>query len=192
MLLGSSLGTSFSVSGMTPDINNNMTVRATDAAGNVSAASVALTVRTLADPPSVPVALITANLRPASFTLKWNASTGGTGGIAAYDVYLNGNLIGSPIARSLAISGLSPMTAYTMTAVSRDTAGNVSAPSAPLVVTTPADTTKSTVPKGLSAAGVTFNSFTLTWAASTDNVGVTGLRCLSQQCAHRDKHRTGI
>jgi len=61
-----------------------------------------------------------------------------------------------------------------MTVSSHDSAGNVSAPSAPLTVTTPPDTTKPTVPAGLNAGDVTATSFTLTWTASTDNVRVIG------------------
>lgn len=174
VLLGTASGTTFDVTGLTPDKNNNFTVRAMDAAGNLSAASVALAVRTLAEPPSIPTDLFTSNLRPASFTLRWPASTGGTGGIAGYEVYLNGDLIGSPATRSLAISGLTPAVTYMMTVLSRDTVGNSSALSAPLAVTTPADTAKPKVPAGLSAADVTTASFTLTWTASTDNVAVVG------------------
>jgi chitodextrinase len=174
VLLGSATATAFAVTGLTPDKNNNLTVRATDAAGNLSAVSAALAVRTLADPPSIPTGLITTNLRPASFMLRWTASTGGTGGIAAYDVYLNGVFIGSPTTRSLAITGLTPTASYTMSVISRDTAGRVSAPSDSLIVTIPADTTRPTAPTGLSAANVTSTSFTLTWTAPTDNVGVIG------------------
>ncbi len=174
-LVGSTTTTlAFDVTGLTPDTNNNLTVRATDAAGNLSAASVALAVQTLALPPSVPTGLVATNLKPASFKLTWTASTGGKGGIVGYDVYLNGMLVGSPATRSLALTGLTPKTAYSMTVVSRDTAGNVSGPSAALIVTTPADTAKPTVPKGLSAADVTPSSFNFIWTPSNDNVGVTG------------------
>jgi len=172
VLLGSTTATTFAVTGMVPDSTNNITVRAVDAAGNISAASVVLAVRMLAVPPSIPTGLTTANLRPASFTLRWIASTGGTGGIVGYNVYLNGTLVGSPSTLSLIISGLTPMTSYAMTVASRDSLGSISGQSAPLTVTTLADITKPIVPTGLSAADVTFNSFTLTWNASTDNVGV--------------------
>jgi len=175
ILVGSSTtAVTFNLTGLTPDTANNLTVRAIDAAGNLSAASVALVVQTLPNPPSVPTGLAVTNLRPASFKLTWTASTGGTGGIAGYDVYLNGTHIGFPVTRSLSLSGLTPATTYNLTVTSRDTAGHVSDPCAPLAVVTPADTTAPTATKGLSAEAVTFNSFTLTWTASTDNVGVTG------------------
>lgn len=174
VLLGTTPATTYEVTGLIPDSTNSITVRATDAAGNLSSASIALSVRMVALPPSAPTGLATTNLKPASFKLTWAAASGGTGGIVGYEVYLNGSLVGSPTTRALAITGLVPTTAYTMTVVSRDSVGNLSPPSDPLIVTPPTDTTKPTVPKGLSAADVTPTSFTLTWTASTDNVGVTG------------------
>ena len=173
VLVGTSVVTTFDLTGLAPDTNHRMTVKAVDAAGNVSGASAALVVRTLAEPPSIPTGLTTVNLKPVSFTLKWLASTGGTGGIAGYDVYQNGALIGTPTNHSLAVVGLAPQTTYSLTVASRDTTVRVSPPSAPLAVTTPADTTKPTAPGGLSASAVTGTSFTLMWTASTDNVGVT-------------------
>src|SRR5207247_3785146 len=57
-------------------------------------------------------------------------------------------------------------------------AGNASAPSAPLSVTTPAlaDTTAPTTPTGLAASAITPTSVILSWGAATDNVGVPGYR----------------
>jgi chitodextrinase len=43
----------------------------------------------------------------------------------------------------------------------------------------PADTTAPTVPGGLAASGLTTTSVTLSWIASTDNVGVAGYRIYS-------------
>ncbi len=173
-LLGSSPDAVFSPAGLAPDTNHRLTVRAFDAAGNVSAASVALVVRTLANPPSVPSGLTVANLQAASFTLKWPASAGGTGGIAGYDLFREGVLAGSTTKRSYTFTGLIPVTEYHLSVASRDTVGNVSAPSATLAATTLADTARPTVPTELNASAVTHHSFALHWTASRDNVGVTG------------------
>ncbi len=174
VLLGSSPAPAWALNGLAPDTNHRLTVRAFDAAGNRSAAGVALVVRTLANPPSAPSGLIVANLKAASFTLKWPASTGGTGGIAGYDVFQEGALAGSTTKRSYAFTGLIPVTEYHLSVAARDTAGNVSAPGAPLAVTTLADTARPTAPTELNASAVTHNSFALHWAAAGDNVGVTG------------------
>lgn len=173
-LVGTASATSFNVTGLAADTRHRMTVRAFDAAGNLSSASLGLTVRTLADPPSVPTGLTAASLKPASFTLKWTASTGGTGGIAAYEIYQDGILAGTTPRKSFAFTGLTPLTTYSLAVAARDHEGRVSAQSAPLSVTTLADTTKPSVPKDLSAADVTHQSFTLRWTPSKDNVAVTG------------------
>jgi chitodextrinase len=174
VLVGPAATTSLALTNLAPDTVHRMTVRALDAAGNLSAASAALNVRTLAEPPSTPTALNIANLKAASFTLKWTASTGGTGGIAAYEVYRDGVLHGTTTKKSYAFTAQTPLTTYSLTVVARDHEGRVSAPSTALSVSTPADTTKPTVPKDLSAANVTHQSFTLNWTPSTDNVAVTG------------------
>ncbi len=62
---------------------------------------------------------------------------------------------------------------YSYTVDAFDAAGNHSAQSAPATVNTP-DTSPPSVPTGLSAVATTKPSVTLTWSASTDNVGVTG------------------
>jgi PQQ-dependent dehydrogenase (s-GDH family) len=55
----------------------------------------------------------------------------------------------------------------------KDAAGNVSANSNTVNITTP-DTQAPTAPSSLSASSITQTSLTLTWSASSDNVGVSG------------------
>src|SRR5207247_470911 len=56
--------------------------------------------------------------------------------------------------------------------------GNLSAQSSPASATTPAapDTTPPSVPTGLTASGDSASQINLSWAASSDNVGVSGYR----------------
>jgi len=91
--------------------------------------------------PSVPGTPAASAVTDRSLTLTWAASTdAGGSGLAGYDVYRGGTLIGSPAAASFAVTGLGADTPYTFTVVARDNAGNRSAASPPVTVRTlPAD-----------------------------------------------------
>jgi len=72
-------------------------------------------------------------------------------------------------------SGLTCNTNYTLAVDAHDAAGNRSGKTTVMVATTAcADTAAPTSPTGLAASNVTQSSLTLTWNASTDNVGVAG------------------
>jgi len=75
---------------------------------------------------TAPSSLATANLKATSFALKWAAPTGATGGIAGYDIYRDGVVVGSSSGRTFGVTGLLPTTSYGMSVVARDNAGNVS------------------------------------------------------------------
>ena len=62
---------------------------------------------------------------------------------------------------------------HTLSATARDAAGNTSTDSITVSVAN-ADTTPPSVPAGLSATATAYNNVSLSWNASTDNVGVTG------------------
>jgi chitodextrinase len=127
-------------------------------------------------PPTVPADVTVTALSSSQITLAWNAATDNVG-VTGYRVY-NGTLIASPTGTSVSITGLSASTPYAFTVAALDAAGNASAQSAPLSVTTPApsDTTAPSTPTGLTASALTPTSLTLSWSAATDNVGVTGYR----------------
>jgi chitodextrinase len=175
--LGLTTALSKALTGLAPTTAYALTVRARDAAGNFSPASTALTVTTAPDTtaPTVPAGLTASAATISSFLFKWNAATDNVA-VTAYEIFRDGVSLGTTTAptTSLSVTGLALSTTYAMTVRARDAAGNWSAPSAPRAVTTLADTTPPTVPNGLVASAATINSFTLTWNASTDNVGVTG------------------
>jgi chitodextrinase len=180
--LASTATTSFSHTGLTAGATYNYRVSAFDAVPNHSAwtAAVAVTTPTPADttPPSTPTGLTASAITSASFTLSWDPATDNVG-VVSSRVYQNGTLIiPADTTRSPTISGLSPSTTYSFTVAAVDAAGNASPQSAPLSVTTAAapDTTPPSTPTGLTASAITSTSFTLSWDAATDNVGVVSSR----------------
>ncbi len=84
--------------------------------------------------PSAPTGLAGA-ATATGVTLSWTASTDNVG-VTGYDVYRGGALVGSSTQTSYADSGLTAATAYTYTVRAKDAAGNTSAVSAPVTVTT--------------------------------------------------------
>ena len=87
--------------------------------------------------PTVPTGLAASGLTTTSVTLSWNASTDNVG-VSGYRIYSSGSLIASTGGTSLPISGLIAASSYAFTVAAFDAAGNVSAPSSALTVTTPA------------------------------------------------------
>lgn len=166
-------GTTVGVTGLSPYTTYAMTVRAKDAAGNVSNASVVLNVTTLdIMPPTVPSNLSVSNLTQSGFRLNWTASTDNVR-VTGYYVYQDGVQIAMVTTNSANVTGLNASTRYMMTVRARDAAGNTSAASSSLSVLTP-DTQAPNAPSGLNASNLNQTSFTLTWSPSTDNVAVTG------------------
>lgn len=178
VLLGSTSGTTYNVSGLTSSTTYVFTVKAKDAAGNVSVASNAVSVTTLAPAPdtTAPTAptLTASGTTFSSTNLSWSGATDNVA-VTGYDVYKDGTLIGSTTsATTFAVTGLVASTTYAFNVTAKDAAGNVSANSNTVSVTTPTpDTTAPTAPT-LSASGTTSSSTNLSWSGATDNVAVTG------------------
>jgi chitodextrinase len=130
--------------------------------------------------PTVPTGLAATAIATGSITLTWTASTESQGtGVGGYAVYRNGTLIATTTATGYTDSPLRALTSYSyqVAAFDRATPANVSALSAPLSVTTLADTQAPMVPTGLAAAAIATGSITLSWSASTDlpSPGGTGV-----------------
>lgn len=179
-LLQSTTSTSITLTGLKEATLYNLTVRAKDAAGNLSAASANLPVTTLTNPdttnPTQPTNLQFTGKTSTTVTLSWNASTDNVG-VTGYDVLIGGVLKEETNgATSVTVKDLSPNTLYNFTVQAKDAAGNKSVVSANLAVTTnPLDTQAPTAPTGLIKNGTeTSASVPLSWVASSDNVGVTG------------------
>src|SRR6187401_1286578 len=129
-----------------------------------------------AQPPTAPSNLSSSNITNSSFTLSWTASTDNVG-VTGYDVYQDGIKINPSniTSTSYNVSGLTAGTTYSYFVKAKDGAGNQSAPSTSLNVTTNSpDSQPPTAPSNLAAVNIVTTSFTFSWSASTDNVGVTG------------------
>ncbi|CAM3579468.1 hypothetical protein FSS13T_23950 [Flavobacterium saliperosum S13] len=179
VLKTSTTATSLAVSGLTASTTYSFYVKAKDAAGNLSSASNTVTATTLAaaDTTAPTASTLSASGTTTSSTnLAWTAATDNVG-VTGYNIYQNGVFKTTTTATSLAVSGLTASTTYGFYVTAKDAAGNVSAVSNTLSVTTSAPTlADATAPTStkLSFSGTTISSTTLTWIAASDNVGVTG------------------
>jgi alpha-galactosidase len=137
--IGSTTTPSATLIGFKAATQYNFTVKARDAAGNVSVASNQITVLLSpgqdTTPPAAPTNLRSTSVASTSIGLSWTASIDDVG-VVIYQVYLGSaqaKVSTSPFAN---VSGLTPGTGYTITVKALDAAGNASLASAPLVVTT--------------------------------------------------------
>ncbi|WP_062057100.1 fibronectin type III domain-containing protein [Aquimarina longa] len=125
--------------------------------------------------PSVPSNLVASNVQETSLSLSWNASTDNVG-VTGYDVYQGDVLITSVSGTSYGVTGLTANTKYEFKVQAKDAAENVSGFSTIVSVTTleSKDTEAPSVPSNLVVSNVQETSLSLSWNASTDNIGVTG------------------
>lgn len=140
---GTSTTPTFTDSGRVPNTSYSYTIQATDAAGNVSAASTALAVKTKPDTtkPSTPSGLASPAQTNVTIDLSWNASTDDVA-VTGYKILRNGTQIATNTDTTFTDTGLVASTSYSYTVEATDAAGNVSAASTALVVSTKANPKK--------------------------------------------------
>ena len=154
-LIGTSTTTSYTVTALTPSTGYTFAVSAKDAAGNMSGQSASAFATTLA--PVLDTTAPTAPTMSASGTtqtstnLSWSGATDNVG-VTGYDVYRNGALLGSTASTTYAVSGLTASTTYSFTVKAKDAAGNVSANSNTVSVTTTSNTATYCTSQGNSTA----------------------------------------
>lgn len=165
--------TSYQLTGLTPGTQYLVEVEAVDN-GTLRSAKAQVAARTHDfTAPTAPAALAAAGATETGVTLAWRASTDNSGVVAGYIVYLDGDSVGLAGDTSYTVAGLTVVTAYSFEVAAVDSAGNTSAKSAALSVTTP-DLTAPSKPGGMMKLSETATSVALAWTASTDNVGVAG------------------
>ncbi|MFI2372124.1 fibronectin type III domain-containing protein [Streptomyces sp. NPDC018833] len=144
-----------------PNTAYRFTVRARDAAGNLSRPSAPISVTTPAQapddrtPPTRPTAVRGTTDGPRAVTLMWSRSADDAG-VTSYDIYQEDSRVHSvPGTRTTTrVTGLRPGTVYTFTVRARDAAENSSPDSSPVDLTTPpalGDKAPNTAPTSLRA-----------------------------------------
>jgi agmatine/peptidylarginine deiminase/chitodextrinase len=150
--------TSYSVTGLTASTAYSFTVKAKDAAGNVSGASTPVSVTTTAlatdtQVPTAPANLAASGTTATTTNLSWTAATDNVG-VTAYDIYQGTTLKATVATTSYSVTGLTASTAYSFTVKAKDAAENVSVASNAVSITTLAPTTTNyCTSKGTDASG---------------------------------------
>ncbi len=103
--------------------------------------------------------------------LSWQAASGP---VDHYDVLRNGEIVASPTGLDFEDTGLSPDTDYGYRVQAVDDTGEAGPPSDEVVVRTPAtdDADPPTAPQQLEVTDLSIDHVSLSWQASTDEVGV--------------------
>jgi chitodextrinase len=170
--IGTSATTGFTDSTAVASTAYTYTIAEYDTSGNTSAQSSSASATTPAiPPPTVPTGLAKVSATSTQVALSWSASTDTGGpGLAGYRIYRGGTQIGTSTAAGYTDNTTAGTTTYSYTVAAYDNAGNVSAQSSALNVTTP-DTIAPSVPTGVSATAISAAQVNLTWSASTDTGG---------------------
>ncbi len=113
--------------------------------------------------PIAPTALSSSLVKANSATISWTGNDDGT--IAYYEVYVNGNSVGTSITKSFNITGLTAGTTNSITVKAIDKSNAASTASSALSLTT---NMLPSAPIGLIASNKLSTSFTLSWTSSVD------------------------
>ncbi len=170
---GTASDTTYTSSSLIPGVQYEFSVRAFDAAGNISDSCKAIKASTTSDDqaPVAPRELKAANPSHTSVTLSWKQSADNVG-IKGYEIYCNDKMAGSTTNTVYEYKKLTPGMSYSFYVKARDKAGNCSAQSNTTVVVAPSDTTAPSAPTGLKAVSVSVSEVSFTWSPASDNVAV--------------------
>jgi hypothetical protein len=124
--------------------------------------------------PTIPIGLFSSGITSSSFTLTWSASADSFG-VTGYEVQRGSTSLGTVSGLSTSVFGLSAATPYSMQVRSRDAAGNWSAWSTTLSVTTVSGDPNAVDPATGMLYGVEAQLGTTGHAISTDSGNATQL-----------------
>ena len=124
--------------------------------------------------PTTPTDLTETAVTSSSVSLSWTASTDNVA-VLNYEIYFDDVLVATVVPNLATVEDLQPSETFEVSVVAVDRSGNKSEASDSILVTTlEADTEAPSVPENLVVSNETFNSLTLTWEPSIDNIAVTG------------------
>jgi hypothetical protein len=123
--------------------------------------------------PTTPGSLAVAATGGTTARATWTASTDNLA-VAGYRVYRDGTLLGTTTALLWNDTSLVPLRTYVYTVLAFDAAGNTSGVATRSFLMPQADTTKPSAP--VLSGAITKAKTSLSWSASSDNVGVTSYR----------------
>ncbi|MFQ5508020.1 MAG: Calx-beta domain-containing protein [Leptospirillia bacterium] len=145
-----------------------------DVAGNVSAPSAVVNATLDSVPPTAPSTVTTTADSATQITVSWSGASDNVG-IATFEIYRDGALVGSVTGSNYVDAALFPQTTYSYMVRVVDRAGNT-ADSGLSQATTLPDNEAPSVPGWVSVRALSESQIEVTWEASTDNVGVSGYR----------------
>jgi chitodextrinase len=181
--IGQTTALSYTYTGLNCGTDYSLALVAVDAAGNKSflaeaiwypVSTLACTGSSDAQPPTAPTNLSVGATTGTSVTTGWAPSTDNVA-VTGYGIYRGTSLLSTTTGVSGSYTGLTCGTAYTLGVDAFDAAGNRSSRSNVTATTSPCpDTLAPTTPTNVVVVARTTTSIALNWAASTDNIGVTG------------------
>jgi len=179
-------GTSFSDTGLAASASYSYEIIATDAAGNLSSPSNIGVAATLAGAPVAPSGLGATAAGATQINLSWtNNAVNQTGfKVERSPDNVTFTQIATTSATAYSDLNLSPKTVYYYRVRATNASGDSGYTNVSSATTLP-DTTPPTAPSNLTAIAASSTQINLSWAASTDNVGVTGYqiqRCQGAGC----------
>ena len=173
-------GTEYELKDLTAGTGYTVTVKAVDAAGNVSdGAAHTFTTNNAADTeaPSAPTNVVVTDVTTTTAKVTWSEAKDNVG-VVGYNVYLNEAKVNETLITTTEydLTALTEETNYSVKVTAVDAAENESGRSEAATFTTPKtqDTEAPSVPAGVTASDVTQTGAKITWTAATDNVGVAG------------------
>ena len=173
-------GTEYALESLTAGTEYKVTVKAVDAAGNVSEGAVhTFTTENAADTeaPTAPENVAVTDVTTTTAKVTWSEATDNVG-VVGYNVYLNEAKVNETLITTTEydLTALTEETNYSVKVTAVDAAENESGRSEAATFTTPKtqDTEAPSVPAGVTASDVTQTGAKITWTASADNVGVAG------------------
>jgi len=138
-VIGTVATTSYQVTGLTVATSYTFSVKAKDAAANISTSSNTVNATTVTPPdttaPIAPTNLATSNTTETSVDLTWTAATDNIA-VIGYDVYNGATIIATVATTNYQVTSLTEATAYAFSVKAKDAAGNISNASNTANVTT--------------------------------------------------------